>query len=105
MLCGLSLVAVMWGCSPVAVHGIHIAVPSFVAGHRLQGVQASVIAAHRLSCSAACGISSDQGLNLCPLHWQADSLPLHQGSLSRVFSQLFYKSQVHITHRLGFQVV
>ena len=39
--------------------------------------------AHRLSCSAACGIFPDQGSNLCPLHWQADSLPLHhQGSPS-----------------------
>ena len=27
-----------------------------------------------LSCSAACGIVLDQGLNLCPLHWQSDSL-------------------------------
>ena len=24
-------------------------------------------------CSIACGILLDQGLNLCPLHWQADS--------------------------------
>ena len=29
--------------------------------------------AHGLSCSAACGIFPDQGLNPCPLHWQADS--------------------------------
>ena len=30
---------------------------------------------------AACGIFLDQGSNPCPLHWQADSLPLrHQGS-------------------------
>ena len=37
--------------------------------------------AHGLGCSTACGISPDQGLNLCPLHWQADSQPLHhQGS-------------------------
>ena len=28
------------------------------------------------------GIFLDQGFNLCPLHWQADSLPLsHQESL------------------------
>ena len=26
-----------------------------------------------LSCSVACGIFLDQGLNPCPLHWQADS--------------------------------
>ena len=30
--------------------------------------------AHGLSCSAACWIFLDQGLNPCPLHWQADSL-------------------------------
>ena len=33
----------------------------------------SVVVAHELSCSAACGIFRDQGLNPCPLHWQADS--------------------------------
>ena len=34
-----------------------------------------------LSCSVACGIFPDQGLNPCPLHWQVDSQPLrHQGS-------------------------
>ena len=35
----------------------------------------------RLSCSEACGIFLDQGLNSCLLHYQADSLSLsHQGS-------------------------
>ena len=29
------------------------------------------------SCSTACGISPDWGSNLRPLHWQADSYPLH----------------------------
>ena len=29
--------------------------------------------AHRLSCSTACGIFLDQGLDACPLHWQVDS--------------------------------
>lgn len=32
--------------------------------------------AHGLSCSLACGIFLDQGLNLRALGWQADSLPL-----------------------------
>ena len=37
--------------------------------------------AHGLSYSAACGIFPDQDSNPCPLHWQADSKPLHhQGS-------------------------
>ena len=41
----------------------------------------SVVVAHGPGCSAACGIFPDQGSNLCPLHWQADSQPLrHQGS-------------------------
>ena len=41
----------------------------------------SAIVAHGPSRSAARGILPDQGLNPCPLHWQADSQPLrHQGS-------------------------
>ena len=41
----------------------------------------SAIVAHGPSRSAARGIFPDQGLNPCPLHWQADSQPLrHQGS-------------------------
>ena len=49
----------------------------------------SVIVAHRLSCSVACGIFPDQGSNPCPLHWQADSQPLHhQGSPENFFNLL-----------------
>ena len=41
----------------------------------------SVVAAHGLSCPLAYRIFPDQGLNLCPLHWQAGSHPLyHQES-------------------------
>ena len=41
----------------------------------------SVVVAHGLSCSKACGIFPDQGLNSCLLQWQVDSLPLsHQRS-------------------------
>ena len=43
--------------------------------------EGSIVVAHELSCPAACGIFLDQGLNLCPLHWQVNSYPLHhQGS-------------------------
>ena len=43
--------------------------------------RASAAAAPRLGCSVACGIFPHQGLNLCLLHWQADSLPVsHQGN-------------------------
>ena len=46
------------------------------------GLQTSVMVAYRLSGSAAGGVFLDQGSDLCPLHWQADSSPLgHQGSL------------------------
>ena len=40
--------------------------------HGLQNT-GSVVVAHGLHCSAACGIFPDQGSNPCPLHWQADS--------------------------------
>ena len=60
----------------IAVRGLLTIAASLVAEHRLQ--------MHRLSscgsqarCSAACGIFPDQGSNPCPLHWQADSQPLH----------------------------
>ena len=33
----------------------------------------SAVGVHGLSCPVACGIFLDQGSNLCPLHWQADS--------------------------------
>ena len=34
----------------------------------------AVVAAHRFSCLMAYEIFSDQGANLCPVLWQADSL-------------------------------
>ena len=42
-------------------------------GAQVLGARASVVVAHGLSCSAACGIFPHQGSNRCPLHWQADS--------------------------------
>ena len=45
---------------------------SVIVAHGLQSA-GSVVVAHGLSCSAAYGIFPDQGLNPCPLHWQADS--------------------------------
>ena len=41
------------------------------------GSQAAVAEAHGISCSAASGIFLDQGLNPCPLHWQANSYPVY----------------------------
>lgn len=44
-------------------------------GAQALGARASGVAAHGLSCSAACGIFLQQGSNLCPQNWQADSCP------------------------------
>ena len=56
--------------------------------HRL-----STVIVHGLSCSEVCGIFSDQGLNLCLLYWQVDSLPLsHQGSTSCTFFHEVFSS-------------
>ena len=40
---------------------------------------------HELSCFTAYRIFLDQGLNLCPLHWQADSYPLSPPGKSRLY--------------------
>ena len=51
---------------------------------------------HRLSCTSACGIFPDQGLNPCLLHWQVDSLPLsHQGSPRNVKGSPWVSAQKH----------
>ena len=73
MLCRLSLVVVSRG---------------FSCGRaQVLGVSASVVVAHGPGCSMACGMFPDQGLNLCPLHWQVNSYPLYYQcvcALSRV---------------------
>ena len=52
----------------VAVCGLLILVASLVAEQGFQGAWASVVVAHGLRCSTACGIFPDQGSNPCPLH-------------------------------------
>ena len=77
---GLSLVAASGGRSASQCTGLSLSQPLLLqsTGCRCTG---SVIVAHVPSCSAACGIFPEQGSNPCPLHWQADSQPLHhQGS-------------------------
>ena len=68
-----SLVEVSRDSSLVVLCRLLIVVPSLVVEHRLYSMRASVAAAGRLSCSVACGILPDQGLNQCPLHCKADS--------------------------------
>ena len=79
---GLSPVVASRGHSSSRCTGLSLLRPLLLwsTGSRCAG---SVTVAHRPSCTAACGIFPDQGLNPCPLHWQADSQPLrHQGSPS-----------------------
>ena len=77
---GLSLVVASGGHSSSRCAGLSLSRLLLLrsTGSRRAG---SVVVAHGPSCSAACGILPDQGSNPCPLHWQADSQPLHhQGS-------------------------
>ena len=77
---GLSLVVASGGHSSSWCAGLSLLRPLLL---RSTGSRraVSVIMAHGPSCSAACGIFPEQGSNLCPLHWQADSQPLrHQGN-------------------------
>ena len=61
-VCRLSLVAASRGYSWVVVRGFLIVVASPVVEHWLSHVD-SVVVAHGLSCSAACGIFPDEGSN------------------------------------------
>ena len=77
---GLSLVAASGGHSSSRCAGLSLSWPLLLrsTGSRCTG---SVVVAHGPSCPVACGIFPDQGSNPCPVHWQADSQPLHhQGS-------------------------
>ena len=72
--------AVNRGHSLAAVPGLLIAMASLLVAPGLWST-GSIVVAHRLRCSMACGIFPDQRLNPHLLHWQVDALPLsHQGS-------------------------
>ena len=82
---GLSLVAASGGHSSSRYVGLSLSRPLLLRSTSSRHA-GSVVVAHGLSCSAACGILPDQGSNPCPLHWQADSQPLrHQGSPLSLF--------------------
>ena len=77
---GLSLVAASGGHSSSRCTGLSLSRPLLLQSTSSRHA-GSVVVTHRPSCSTAFGIFPDQGLNPCPLHWQADSQPLgHQGS-------------------------
>ena len=81
---GLPLVAASGGHSSSRCAGLSLSRPLMLGstGSRRAG---SVVVAHGPSCSAACGILPDQGSNPCPLHWQADSQPLHHQGIPPPF--------------------
>ena len=68
---GFSLLTVH-GCYSLVLCSLLIGVAPLVLEHRLQS-EGSEAVVHGLSCPMACGIFLDQGLNLCPLQWLADS--------------------------------
>ena len=81
--CGFSLVVANKGYSTAEVHRLLLLQNISPRTCKLQELwqAGSIVVAHGLSCSAACGIFMNQGLNPCLLHWQADSSTLdHQGS-------------------------
>ena len=93
MLHGLFSSCHEWQLLFVAVLGLLTVVASLISVHGPWGIWAlvvaipglqstgSIVVAHGLNCSVACGIFPDQGSNPCFLHSLADSLPLsHQGS-------------------------
>ena len=70
------------------MHGFLVSMVSLIAEDGLWSMQLSHCGT-QVSCYMVCGICPDQGLNLCPLHWQADSYPLlHQGSPDNAISFL-----------------
>ena len=83
---GLSLVEASGGHSSSRCAGLSLSRPLLLwsTGSRRAG---SVVVAHGPSCSTACGIFPDQGSNPCPLHWQADSQPLHHQGSPRHFKK------------------
>ena len=72
LLLGFSLVVVSGSYSSLCCAGFSLQWLLLLQsmGSRLA---ASVVVAHGLSYSMACGIFLDQGSNPCPLHWQVDS--------------------------------
>ena len=93
---GLSLVAASGGHSSSRCTVLSLSRPLLL---RSTGSRraTSVIVVHRPSCSTACGIFPDQGSNPCPLHWQADSQPLHhQGSPLSLFERVLITDSISL---------
>jgi len=60
----------------------------------------SIVVVNGLGCPMACGIVPEQGLDLCPLHQQADSQPQgHQGSPVWIFSAFRVMDSMKLSHQ------
>ena len=91
-----------WGPLFIAVRGPLTVWPLLLqsTGSRRTG---SVVVVHGPSCSVACRILPNQGLNPRPPHWQADSQPLrHQGSPSRFLLVINF---IHISVYMSIPIV
>ena len=78
------------GLPSVVVHGLLTAVAS-LPWLPCRGTRTSAVVEHALCCSTAYGAFPAQGLNPCPLQWQADSYPPHhQGSPTFVHGLFFW---------------
>ena len=82
---GLSLVAASRGYYPLQSTGFSLWW-FLLLGSTDCRCEGSVVVAHGLSCSAAHGIFPYQGLNLCPLHWQAGYYPLWRSFIRALIS-------------------
>ena len=51
--------------------------------------------AHWFSCTVAYGIFPDVESNLCPMHWQADSIPLDHQELADALAYCHEKKVIH----------
>ena len=76
LFAALGLCCCTWAFSHCGKHGllfVALCVGFSSCGAQAPGTTASLVAAHGLSCTTACGIFPHQGSNPCSLHWQADS--------------------------------
>ena len=87
----------------IALCGLLLVVASLVMEHRLQELwhAGSVVMAHGLICSAACGIIPDQGSNPCPPHWQTDSFFFFH-AMSETFILTYFHTYFHTNTNIRF---
>ena len=71
-LCWISLEAQAF-CGAVSRRCSSCGAWASLGAERMLWAGGSVVVAHRLSCSTACGIFPNHGWSPCPLNWQSDT--------------------------------